>query len=48
VPLFVEELTAMLVDDGQLVAAADGGWPLTFVTSSTSDRWSARPSTLTR
>jgi class 3 adenylate cyclase/tetratricopeptide (TPR) repeat protein len=26
VPLFVEELTAMLVDDGQLVAAADGGW----------------------
>ena len=26
VPLFVEELTAMLVEDGRLVAAAGGGW----------------------
>lgn len=26
VPLFVEEVTAMLVDDGRLVPALDGGW----------------------
>jgi class 3 adenylate cyclase len=26
VPLFVEELTAMLVDEGQLVPAVEGGW----------------------